>query len=157
MFGDTVIQHVAVANRSAPDDWSNVVVAGSDGSTYSSVMSIDTAKAFVDDGGSEVVTFNNSIVYLHMEGLNRERHASRVYSVPITRSAIDSPTNAGMVMAPFMYRDLADGRIRAHGQVRHRRRPVARRRAGLHRRTPPPWAGTAGASRPPACTCGTAP
>ena len=109
VFGDTVIQHVAVANRSAPADWSNVVVAGSDGSTYSSVMSIDTAKAFVDDGGSEVVTFNNSIVYLHMEGLNRERHASRVYSVPITRSAIDSPTNAGMVMAPFMYRELADG------------------------------------------------
>ena len=105
VFGDAVIQHVAVANPSAPGDWSNVVVAGSDGSTYSSVMSIDTAKAFVDEGGSEVVTFNNSIVYLHMEGLNRERHTSPVYSVPITRSAIDSPTNAGMVMAPFMYRD----------------------------------------------------
>ena len=69
MFGDSAIQHVTVANPSAPGDWSNVVVAGSDGSTYSSVMSIDTAKAFVDDGGSEVVTFNNSIVYLHMEGL----------------------------------------------------------------------------------------
>ena len=109
VFGDTVIQHVAVANRSAPADWSNVVVAGSDGSTYSSVMSIDTARAFVDEGGSEVVTFNNSIVYLHMEGLNRERHSSRVYSVPITRSAIDSPANAGMVMAPFMYRDLSEG------------------------------------------------
>ena len=109
VFGDTVIQHVAVANRSAPEDWSNVVVAGSDGSTYSSVMSIDTARAFVDEGGSEVVTFNNSIVYLHMEGLNRERHTSQVYSVPITRSAIDSPTNAGMVMAPFMYRDLSEG------------------------------------------------
>jgi hypothetical protein len=109
VFGDTVIQHVAVANKSAPGDWSNVVVAGSDGSTYSSVMSIDTARAFVDEGGSEVVTFNNSIVYLHMEGLNRERHSSQVYSVPITRSAIDSPTNAGMVMAPFMYRDLSEG------------------------------------------------
>ena len=109
VFGETVIQHVAVANPSAPGDWSNVVVAGSDGSTYPSVMSIDTAKAFVDDGGSEIVTFNNSIVYLHMEGLNRERHPSNVYSVPITRSAIDSPTNAGMVMAPFMYRDLSDG------------------------------------------------
>ena len=44
-----------------------------------------------------------------MEGLNRERHTSQVYSVPITRSAIDSPTNAGMVMAPFMYRDLSEG------------------------------------------------
>ena len=28
VFGDTVIQHVAVANKSAPADWSNVVVAG---------------------------------------------------------------------------------------------------------------------------------
>ena len=109
VFGETAVQHVAVANPSAPTDWSNIVVAGSDGSTYSSVMSIDTAKAFVDDAGSEVVTFNNSIVYLHMEGLNRERHPSNVYSVPITRSAIDSPTNAGMVMAPFMYKDLAEG------------------------------------------------
>lgn len=109
VFGDAMIQHIAVANSSAPSDWSNVVVAGSDGSTYSSVMSIDTARAFVDDGGSEIVTFNNSIVYLHMEGLNRERHPSNIYSVPITRSAIDSPTNAGMVMAPFMYRDLTEG------------------------------------------------
>lgn len=111
VFGDTVVQHVPFANPSDPGDWSNVVVAGSDGSTYSSVMSIDTAKAFVDEGGSEVVTFNNSIVYLHMEGRNKEQYPSRVYSVPITRSAIDSPTNAGMVMAPFMYRDdeLSDG------------------------------------------------
>lgn len=91
VFGDTAIQHAAIANRSAPGDWSNVVVVGSDGSTYSSVMSIDTAKAFVDDGGNEIVTFNNSIVYLHIEGLNRERHTSNVYSVSITRSAIDSP------------------------------------------------------------------
>ncbi|MFC4122065.1 hypothetical protein [Nonomuraea zeae] len=106
VFGDTVIQCLRADNAAAPKDWSNVVVAGSDGSTYSSVMSIDTARAFVDDGGSEVVTFNNSIVFLRMEGLNRDRHRSPLYSVPITRSAIDSPDNAGMVMAPFMYRDL---------------------------------------------------
>jgi len=104
VFGEAVIQHVPAANPSAPQDWANVVIAGSDGSTYSSVMQIDTARAFVDDAGSEVVTFNNAIVYLHMEGENRRRHPSPLYSVPITRSAIDSPTNAGMVMAPFMYR-----------------------------------------------------
>ena len=108
VFGDSVIYYVGTDNASAPDDWSNVVVAGSDGSTYSSVMSIDTAKAFVDDSGSEEVRFNNAIVYLHMEGLNRQVNPSRVYSVPITRSVIDSPTNAGMVMAPFMYRDLTE-------------------------------------------------
>ncbi len=111
VYGDTAIQHVLVTNPETPPDWSNVVVAGSDGSTYPSVMSIDTARAHVDDGTSEIVTFNNSIVYLHLEGLNRKHHPTPLYSVPITRSAIDSPDNAGMVMAPFMYRDqyLEDG------------------------------------------------
>jgi hypothetical protein len=111
VYGDTAVQHVPVVNPETPPDWSNVAVAGSDGSTYPSVMSIDTARAHVDDGSSEVVTFNNSIVYLHLEGLNKERHPTPLYSVPITRSAIDSPDNAGMVMASFMYRDqyLEDG------------------------------------------------
>jgi hypothetical protein len=109
VFGDSVIHYVTADNDSAPDDWSNVVVAGSDGSTYSSVMNIATAQPFVDDGGNEVVTFNNSMVYLHMEGDNLKAHPRRLYSVPITRSAIDSPSNTGMVMAPFMYRDLSEG------------------------------------------------
>lgn len=105
VFGESFIELIPFENPSAPKDWSNVVVAGSDGSTYSSVMQIDTASNFVDSGGSEVVTFNNSMVYLHMEGANREKHPTPMYSVPITKSAIDSPHNAGMVMAPFMYRN----------------------------------------------------
>lgn len=105
VYGESFIELVPFENASAPKDWTNVVVAGSDGSTYSSVMQIDTASNFVDAGGSEVVTFNNSIVYLHMEGANRQRHLTPMYSVPITKSAIDSPNNSGMVMAPFMYRN----------------------------------------------------
>lgn len=105
VYGESFIELVSFENPSAPKDWANVVVAGSDGSTYSSVMQIDTASNFVDAGGSEVVTFNNSMVYLHLEGANREQHPTPMYSVPITKSAIDSPHNAGMVMAPFMYRN----------------------------------------------------
>lgn len=105
VYGESFIEFVPFENPSAPKDWTNVVVAGSDGSTYSSIMQIDTASNFVDAGGSEVVTFNNSIVYLHMEGANREQHPTPMYSVPITRSAIDSPHNSGMVMAPFMFRN----------------------------------------------------
>lgn len=105
VYGESFIELIPFDSPAAPKDWTNVVVAGSDGSTYSSVMQIDTAASFVDAGGSEVVTFNNSIVYLHMEGANREQHPTPMYSVPITRSAIDSPHNSGMVMAPFMYRN----------------------------------------------------
>lgn len=103
IYGDAVINRVSPANPHAPADWSNVVVAGSDGSTYSSMMQIDTAAGFTDGSGSEIVTFNNSVVYLRMEGQNARRHPSPWYSVPLTRSAIDNPKNAGMVMAPFMF------------------------------------------------------
>jgi hypothetical protein len=104
VFGDTVIRRVPVANASSPSSWDNVVIAGSDGSTYSGAIQIDTAAGFVDDRSAEIITFNNSMVYMHLEGQNRQRHPHPLYSVPITRSAIDSPDNAGMVMAPFMYR-----------------------------------------------------
>jgi hypothetical protein len=109
VFGETAIEHIEPNNPDAPKDWTNVVVAGSDGSTYSSVMSVDTARAFVDEAVSEVVTFNNSMVFLHLEGKNKERFERPLYSVPLTRSAIDSPTNAGMVMAPFMHPELNEG------------------------------------------------
>jgi hypothetical protein len=104
VFGATVIRKVEHANAAAPADWSNLVIAGSDGSTYSSTMQIDTAASFSDPTGSEIVTFNTSVVYLRMEGENARRHPSPWHTVPLTRSAIDSPTNAGMVLAPFMYR-----------------------------------------------------
>jgi hypothetical protein len=108
VFGHSVIQCVSADNSAAPPDWSNVVVAGSDGSTYSSMMSVDTARAYIDDAANEIVTFNNSIVYLRLEGENKDRYRSPLYSVPITRNTIDSPDNAGMVMAPFMYPELQE-------------------------------------------------
>jgi len=104
VFGETVIRRVPIANASSPHDWENVAIAGSDGSTYSGAIQIDTAAGFVDDRAAEIITFNNSMVYMHLEGQNKQRHPHPLYSVPITRSAIDSPDNAGMVMAPFMYR-----------------------------------------------------
>jgi len=104
VYGPAVIHTVAPDGPHAPADWSNVVTAGSDGSTYSSVMQVDSAASFTDDSGSEVVTFNNSVVHLHLEGDNARRHPSPWHSVPLTRSAIDSPRNTGMVMAPFMFR-----------------------------------------------------
>lgn len=105
VYGDTAIRRVSPMNSSAPKDWSTVAVAGSDGSTYSSYMQVDTAATFADPGGSEIVTFNNSVVFLKMQGELARQHPAPWYSVPLNRSAIDSPKNAGMVMAPFMYRN----------------------------------------------------
>lgn len=105
VFGERVVRRVSPDNGSTPQDWSTVVVAGSDGSTYASNMQVDTASTFADAAGSEVVTFNNSVVFVRLEGELARRHPSPWYSVPLNRSAIDSPKNTGMVMAPFMYRN----------------------------------------------------
>lgn len=103
IYGTTAITLIHPGAETEPVDWDSATVSGSDGSTYSSVMQIDTGAKFFDSAGAEVITFNNSVVYLELpEGAKRPR--SPLYSVPLTRSAIDNPINGGMVMAPFMYR-----------------------------------------------------
>lgn len=103
IYGETAITRIDPKKAATDVDWSNATVSGSDGSTYSSIMQIDTASKFFDAAGSEVITFNNSVVYLELpKGGKRPR--TPLYSVPLTRSAIDNPMNGGMVMAPFMYR-----------------------------------------------------
>ena len=109
IYGDTVIYHVDPTAGPNRQDWTNAPIAGSDGSTYSGAMQIDSATGFTDEAGSDVVTFNNSMVFLSLEGDLKRRHPHPLYSVPITRSEIDNPHNEGMVMAPFMYPEMDDG------------------------------------------------
>jgi hypothetical protein len=107
VFGNRAVELVDVNDVDDPDEWNRTVVAGSDGSTHASVLQIGTARAFTDDVGNEVVTFNNSVVYLDL-GAASLPETKPYYSVPMSRSAIDDRSNRGMVMAPFMYRYLSD-------------------------------------------------
>lgn len=107
IFGKAAIELVDVNDVDDPDEWNRTVVAGSDGSTHASVLQIGTARAFTDDVGNEVVTFNNSVAYLDL-GAASLPESKPYYSVPMSRSAIDDRTNRGMVMAPFMYRYLSE-------------------------------------------------
>lgn len=107
VHGNTAIELVDVNDVDDPEEWNRTVVAGSDGSTHASVLQIGTARAFTDDVGNEVVTFNNSVAYLDM-GASSLPETKPYYSVPMSRSAIDDRSNRGMVMAPFMYRYLSE-------------------------------------------------
>ena len=107
IFGEHAIELVDVNDVEDSDEWNRTPVAGSDGSTHASVLQIGTARAFVADVGSEVVTFNNSVAYLDL-GAGALGETKPYYSVPMSRSAIDDRTNRGMVMAPFMYRYLSE-------------------------------------------------
>jgi hypothetical protein len=111
VFGDTAIRLIdtGVGLGADPQAWNRITVAGSDGSTHASVLQIATAPAYTDDFGSEVVTFNNSVVYVLAAPIRpRDADRSLYYSVPMSRGAIDDRSNRGMVLAPFMFRYLSE-------------------------------------------------
>ncbi|HEX7245094.1 MAG TPA: hypothetical protein VF245_05960 [Solirubrobacterales bacterium] len=109
VFGERAIQLIDVNGARDIDEWNRTSVAGSDGSTYASVLQVNTAQGFVDDMGSQVVTFNNSVAYVQPGAAQRLPRGEQPYhSVPMSRSAIDDKSNRGMVMAHFMYRYLSE-------------------------------------------------
>lgn len=108
VFGDRVIMEIDVSCLRGSDQAELMTVAGSDGSTHASVIQLTTARTFVDDVGHQVVTFNNSVVYVDLAPLAKGSIEFPYYSVPMTRSAIDDSSNRGMVLAPFMFRYLSE-------------------------------------------------
>jgi hypothetical protein len=111
VFGERFIVPIDVSNARGSDTWVRMTVAGSDGSTHASVMQLTSAQPFLDDVGHQVVTFNNSVVYVDTAPTLRQSKNPiqfPYYSVPMTRSAIDDKSNRGMVLAPFMFRYLSE-------------------------------------------------
>jgi hypothetical protein len=108
VFGERVIERVDAPGLPEAELLEKAGVSGSDGSTHASVMQLVTAPTYADDVGHQVVTFNNSVVYVHLAPPFQGTFDFPYHSVPLTRTAIDDPTNRGMVLAPFMYRYLSE-------------------------------------------------
>jgi hypothetical protein len=108
VFGERVISPIDVGPGKDPLNWERTTVSGSDASTHAGALQLQTAQTFIDDVGHQVVTFNNSVVYVHTPAPVKERIGFPYYSVPLSRSAIDDPSNRGMVLAPFMYRYISE-------------------------------------------------
>jgi hypothetical protein len=109
VFGARAIELVDVNDVRDVEEWNRTAVAGTDGSTYASILQIQSAQGYIDDVGSQIVTFNNSVAYVqHGAAQQLPRGEQPYYSVPMSRSAIDDKSNRGMVMAHFMYRYLSE-------------------------------------------------
>ena len=106
IFGERFIMPVRV--HESEEDWDRATVSGSDGSSHASVMQLQTASAFLEEVGHQVVTFNNSVVRVSGPPGPGGVPDSPYYSVPMSRSAIDDRENRGMVLAPFMFRYLSE-------------------------------------------------
>lgn len=112
IFGPAAVYPVTIGKGLSTAERETLTVSGSDGSTHASSMQLMSAAKFMDDSGGYTVSYNNSVVVLRPSA--RQKLAARkptypVYSVPINRTAIDDPNNRGMVLAPFMYRNLQEG------------------------------------------------
>src|SRR5207249_11877719 len=92
----------------APGDQKRAVVVGSDGSTHAGVLGGVTAPRFFDDPPGQVLSFNNSIAFFEFAGDQDGLPEYPLTGVPMTRAALDDPSNRGMVMAPFMFSGLDD-------------------------------------------------
>lgn len=92
----------------AAGDEKRAVVVGSDGSTHAGVLGGVTAPRFFDDPPGQVLSFNNSIAFFEFAGDQDGLPEYPLTGVPMTRAALDDPSNRGMVMAPFMFSGLDD-------------------------------------------------
>jgi Fe2+ or Zn2+ uptake regulation protein len=111
VYGETAVFKMKLGELATKHERETMTVSGSDGSTHASSLQIMTATKFVDDSDAWTVHFNNAIAHVRNSDSQRKinKKDASYYSVPMTRSVIDSPANRGMVLSPFMFRYLEDG------------------------------------------------
>ncbi len=109
VFGEKFIYLVDVASERGSSARQQIVVSGSDGSMHAGTLALQTAKGYFEDFG-DVITFNNSTVYVSLSQIQNKQTGKKemIYGAPLTRQTLDDPAYKGMVLAPFMYPDLAE-------------------------------------------------
>ena len=113
IFGETAIFKVKIGDSFTARERDAMTISGSDGSTHASSLQIMTATKFTEDSDGWVVRFNNAIAHVRNSEAQKKakKNPTSYYSVPMTRSVIDSPSNRGMVLSRFMFRYLEDGQF----------------------------------------------
>ena len=111
VFGETFVMYDEVPGDSAADSLRpQLVVAGTDGSSHIGVVRGMPAAAY-SDIDRLLMTFNNSAGYVEVpEGHPaRARLPSQYYGIPVTRAALEDPSNKGMIISRPWFPDLDDG------------------------------------------------
>jgi len=105
----TVLGLVSVEQSVLDAAQEEMLISGSDGSFHAGTLDLRSAKGYIEDD-SQILTFNNSVAYIRAsEKVERQMRVKKfIYSAPLTRQTLDNPAYRGMVLAPFMYPDLAE-------------------------------------------------
>jgi len=84
------------------------IIGGSDGSTHAGWVHVVPGAEFVEDAGQMVLTFNNAIARLQLPIPMSEGFEFPYHGVPMTRAALEDPSNRGMILARPFYPNLTD-------------------------------------------------
>lgn len=108
IFGNRAIYFLPYPQPSKRELIQSFPVGGSDGSTHAGVVRAGLGTQFVEDSGELVLSFNNSIA-----GIQLPEHATGdfdfpYHGVPMTRAALEDPSNRGMILARPWYPNLTD-------------------------------------------------
>ena len=108
VFGESAIFFAPFPQDDTSESDQTFPVGGSDGSTHAGLVRAGLGAEFVDDGGGLVLTFNNSIVRLQLPKSVASDFDFPYHGVPMTRAALEDPSNRGMILARPWHPDLTD-------------------------------------------------
>lgn len=108
VFGESAIFYAPFPQDLAGGPEQTYPVGGSDGSTHAGVVRAGLGAEFVEDSGELVLTFNNSIVRVRLPEPAASDFDFPYHGVPMTRAALEDPSNRGMILARPWHPGLTD-------------------------------------------------
>ena len=105
VFGDRAIYFLPFASSEGSQSFP---VGGSDGSTHAGVVRAGLGADFVDESGELVLAFNNSIAGIQIPESAVSDFDFPYHGVPMTRAALEDPSNRGMILARPWHPNLTD-------------------------------------------------
>lgn len=112
---DELAQHVygsrflrVLDAESDPSNDANLIVAGTDGSSHPGDVRGMPAAAYNDEDRL-TLWFNNSAGFVDLPATYPERFPSPYHGIPVTRAALEDPSNKGMIISRPWFQDLDDG------------------------------------------------
>ena len=108
VFGDKALHYVDIDKAKGSSTPQMFSVGGSDGSTHAGFVHLVPGAQFIDDTGQLVLTFNNSLAKVCLPDAIAKEYDFPYHGVPMTRAALEDPSNRGMIIARPWYPNLSD-------------------------------------------------
>lgn len=110
VFGDHILnyQDIKSGQCGGPVEQKKIIIGGSDGSTHAGYVHIVPGAAFLEDAGQLILTFNNSLGHVELPDSMASGFDFPYHGVPMTRAALEDPTNRGMILARPWYPNMDD-------------------------------------------------